>query len=111
MSWGKSRSAVASCRKMSGSPFRSRTFKSIDFALLAVLVLHLQDDRHRQVLVAVAGQTRLEDDAVVDVDRIVDLEIVQLEVADFVLVADADEEERHALFRGVLGGLRQSDGV
>ena len=42
-----------------------------------------------------------------DVDGILDLQIVQLEVAWFVLVADPDEEQRHTDLGGVMRGLRQ----
>src|SRR5207245_8775261 len=42
-----------------------------------------------------------EDDPVVNIDRVLDLQVVQLQVADFVTVPDADEVERYAHLRRV----------
>ena len=46
----------------------------------------------RQVVVALGRQPQLEDDAVVDVDAVLDLQVVQVEVAHLVGVAEADED-------------------
>ncbi len=61
----------------------------------------------RQAIVALGGEAHLEDDAVVDVDAILDLQIVQVKVAHLLSVADADEEQGHSHLPGVLGDLDQ----
>ena len=73
------------------------------------MLLDLEDDGHGQVLVALPVSRASKIDAVVDVDGVLDLQIVQLQVADLVVVADADEEQRHALLGGVVRHL--ADGL
>ncbi len=50
-------------------------------------------------------QLGLEPDGVVDEHDVVDQKLGQLDVAGRLGAAQADREERHALFRGQLGGL------
>ena len=54
---------------------------------------------------ALAGQAHVEDDVVVDVDRFLGLQIVQVQVLGLVGIAEADEEQRHAHLRGILRRL------
>jgi len=53
--------------------------------------------------VALPGKPALEDDAVALVDGVVDLQVVELEVACQVVVRDANQEQRHAARGSVLG--------
>ncbi len=61
--------------------------------------------------VALTGETGFEDDTIVDINGVLHLQVVQIEIAQLVRVADADEIKGDAHLGGIAGNLGQAFAV